>query len=145
MTSDGRQVDPRREVLAVVLQDHPVDTLARERTPVLPQPLLGVEPREEPPPGLQPIVELLRVLLKMKCDENNVAAKLVASSADLEALAADDRAEIPAMQGWRRELFGNDALALKHGKIGLAVIDRRVRIVPAGEPRHTTDSPESET
>ncbi|MBK3732974.1 ribonuclease D [Azospirillum brasilense] len=91
-----------------------------------------VEPREEPPPGLQPIVELLRVLLKMKCEENNVASKLIASAADLEAIAADDAAEVPAMQGWRRELFGDDALALKHGRIGLAVLDRRVRIVPAG-------------
>ncbi|GAA4252472.1 ribonuclease D [Azospirillum formosense] len=91
-----------------------------------------VEPREEPPPGLQPIVELLRVLLKMKCEENNVASKLIASAADLEAIAADDEAQVPAMQGWRRELFGEDALALKHGRIGLAVLDRRVRIVPAG-------------
>ncbi|KAA0685611.1 ribonuclease D [Azospirillum brasilense] len=91
-----------------------------------------VEPREEPPPGLQPVVELLRVLLKMKCDENNVASKLIASAADLEAIAADDGADVPAMQGWRRELFGEDALALKHGRIGLAVLDRRVRIVPAG-------------
>ncbi|AWK87293.1 ribonuclease D [Azospirillum thermophilum] len=89
-----------------------------------------VEPREEPPPGLQPITELLRVLLKMKCDENNVAAKLVASSADLEALAADDDAPVAALHGWRRELFGEDALALKHGRIGLAVANRRVRIMP---------------
>ena len=87
-------------------------------------------PREEPMPGLQPIIELLRVLIKMKCDENNVASKLVASAADLEAIAADDSADVPAMQGWRRELFGEDALALKHGRIALAVQDRRVRIVP---------------
>lgn len=104
-----------------------------------------IEPREEPPPGLQPIVELLRVLLKMKCDENNVAAKLVASSADLEAMAADDSADVAPLQGWRRELFGNDALALKHGKIALAVIDRRVRIVPVGEPLPVPVSGETET
>lgn len=91
-----------------------------------------IEPREEPPPGLQPIVELLRVLLKMKCEENNVAPKLVASAADLEAVAAADDANVPAMHGWRRELFGDDALALKHGRVGLAVMDRRVRIVPTG-------------
>ncbi|MBK4717522.1 ribonuclease D [Azospirillum sp. YIM DDC1] len=91
-----------------------------------------VEPREEPPPGLQPIVELLRVLLKMKCEENNVASKLIASAADLEVIAADDEAQVPAMQGWRRELFGEDALSLKRGRIGLAVLDRRVRVVPTG-------------
>ena len=96
-----------------------------------------IEPREEPPPGLQPVVELLRVLLKMKCEANNVASKLVASAADLEAIAAGDEADVPAMHGWRRELFGEDALALKHGRIGLAVLDRRVRIVPAGKPLDT--------
>ncbi|HEY0836460.1 MAG TPA: ribonuclease D [Azospirillum sp.] len=90
-----------------------------------------VEPREELPPGLTPIIELLRVLLKMKCDENHVASKLVASAADLESIAADDDADVPALHGWRRELFGEDALALKHGRIALAVQDRRVRIVPA--------------
>ncbi|WP_448187274.1 ribonuclease D [Azospirillum sp. sgz301742] len=89
-----------------------------------------LEPREELPAGTAPIVELLRVLLKMKCDENHVASKLVASAADLEAIAADDEAEVPALHGWRRELFGNDALALKHGRIALAILDRRVRIVP---------------
>jgi len=90
-----------------------------------------VEAREELPPGLTPIIELLRVLLKMKCDENHVASKLVASAADLEAIAAADNADVPALHGWRRELFGEDALALKHGRIALAVQDRRVRIVPA--------------
>ncbi|HYH20757.1 MAG TPA: ribonuclease D [Azospirillum sp.] len=90
-----------------------------------------VEAREELPPGLTPIIELLRVLLKMKCDENHVASKLVASAADLESIAADDHADVPALHGWRRELFGEDALALKHGRIALAVQDRRVRIVPA--------------
>jgi ribonuclease D len=89
-----------------------------------------LEPREDAPPGLSPIVEMLRVLLKMKCEENHVASKLVASSSDLEAIAADDAAPVPALSGWRRELFGADALALKHGRIALAIVDRRVRIVP---------------
>jgi len=104
-----------------------------------------VEPRDEPPPGLQPIVELLRVLLKMKCDEHNVAAKLVASSSDLEAMAADDSADVPALHGWRRELFGDDALALKHGRIALAVIERRVRIVPVGGTPKESAPEETET
>ena len=89
-----------------------------------------LEQREEPPAGTAPIVELLRVLLKMKCDENHVASKLVASAADLELIAIDDEADVPALHGWRRELFGEDALALKHGRIALAILDRRVRIVP---------------
>lgn len=89
-----------------------------------------VEPRDEPPPGTGPVVEMLRVLLKMKCDDQHVASKLVASAADLEAIAADDAASVPALHGWRREMFGKDALALKHGRIALAVVDGRVRIVP---------------
>ncbi|WP_029006714.1 ribonuclease D [Azospirillum halopraeferens] len=98
-----------------------------------------VEPREELPSGLAPVIELLRVLLKMKCDENHVATKLVASASDLEAIAADDAADVPALSGWRRELFGEDALALKHGSLALAVVDRRVRIVPV--PKECGDAP----
>ncbi|HYD99652.1 MAG TPA: ribonuclease D [Alphaproteobacteria bacterium] len=88
-----------------------------------------LEDRPELPPGVQPIIELLRVLLRMKCDESGVAAKLVANADDLERIAADDEADVPAMKGWRRQLFGEDALALKHGRIALAVGGRRVRMV----------------
>ena len=89
-----------------------------------------VEERLELPPGIAPMVELLRVLLKMKCEENHVATRLVASSSDLEAIAADDKATVPALHGWRRELFGEAALALKHGRLGLAIVDKRVKLVP---------------
>ncbi len=89
-----------------------------------------VELRDEPPAGLAPVVELLRVLLKMKCDEHHVATRLVASAADLDAIAADDDAKAPALSGWRREVFGEHALALKNGRMALAIVDRRVRIVP---------------
>lgn len=82
------------------------------------------------PPGLGPIVELLRVLLKMKCDSDGVAQKLVANASDLEQVAADDNADVPALRGWRRELFGDDALALKHGEIALAINGKRVSTVP---------------
>jgi ribonuclease D len=89
-------------------------------------------PKKEPPPkGLGPVVELLKVLLKMRCDEGDVAQKLVASSADLEAIAADDQADVPALKGWRREIFGEDALALKHGRIGLTIEGKKLRLVEA--------------
>ncbi len=78
------------------------------------------------PPGLTPVVELLKVLLKMKCEEHKVAQKLVANVSDLELLAADDDAPIMALKGWRRELFGDMALALKHGEISLGLNGRRV-------------------
>ncbi len=91
-------------------------------------------PREEPtvdlPPGAASVVELLRVLLKMKCEDHHVASKLVASAADLDAIAADDHADVPALSGWRRDLFGKDALALKRGRLALAISGTRIRLVP---------------
>jgi ribonuclease D len=89
-----------------------------------------VPPRRDLPAGLGPVVELLRVLLKMRCEDHEVAQKLVASADDLELIAADDEAEVPAMSGWRREIFGGDALALKHGRLALTTVGRRVKVVP---------------
>ena len=78
------------------------------------------------PRGIGPIVDLMKVLLKMRCEEAQVAQKLVANVADLEQLAADDNAAVPANHGWRREIFGADALSLKHGKLGLSIQNKRV-------------------
>lgn len=71
------------------------------------------------------LADMLRVLLKAKTDNEGVAQKLVATSADLDALAAGER-DVPALKGWRREVFGNDALQLCDGKVGLAVKGQRV-------------------
>ena len=71
-------------------------------------------------------VELLKVLLRMTSERHAVAAKVIATSDDLEQIAADDNADVPAMHGWRRELFGEKALALKHGRLALAVEKGRV-------------------
>ena len=89
-----------------------------------------VTKREPLPPGLGPVVELLKVLLKMKCEAHHVAQKLVCSVADLERIAADDDVAVSALQGWRREIFGNDALALKQGRLALAARDGKVALVP---------------
>jgi ribonuclease D len=85
--------------------------------------------RPPTPPGIAPLVELMRVLLKMKCEDEGVAQKLVAGSDDLEAIAMDDDADVPALHGWRRAMFGDHALALKRGAIALAVQGRRIRVV----------------
>src|SRR5689334_11738331 len=66
-------------------------------------------------------VELLKVLLRMTSERHAVAAKVIATIDELEQIANDDNAEVPALHGWRRELFGDKALALKHGKLALAV------------------------
>jgi ribonuclease D len=78
------------------------------------------------------IVELLKVLLRMTSEQNAVAAKVIATVDDLEAIAADDEADVPALQGWRREMFGERALALKHGKLALAI--ERGRVVASDRP-----------
>ena len=79
------------------------------------------EQRRQLPRGIGPIVDLMRVLLKLRCEEENVAQKLVANMSDLEELAADDNADVPAQHGWRFDVFGKDALALKHGKLALSI------------------------
>jgi ribonuclease D len=71
-------------------------------------------------------VELLKVLLRMTSEKHAVASKVIATVDDLEQIAADDDADVGAMRGWRRELFGESALALKHGKLALAIEKGRV-------------------
>jgi ribonuclease D len=78
------------------------------------------------------IVELLKVLLRMTSESHAVAAKVIATVDDLDRIAADDNADVPALKGWRRELFGDKALALKHGKLALAVEKSRVITVDKG-------------
>ena len=75
------------------------------------------------------IVELLKVLLRMTAEQHAVAAKVIATVDDLEQIAADDRANVPAMKGWRRELFGEKALSLKKGRLALALEKGRVTAV----------------
>lgn len=71
-------------------------------------------------------VELLRVLLRHVSESHGVAAKMIASVEDLEAIAADDHAKVAALTGWRRDLFGAQALELKHGRLALTVEQGRV-------------------
>lgn len=76
------------------------------------------------------LIELLKLLLKTKAETHDVAQKLIASSDDVEAIAQSDSADVPALHGWRRELFGNDALKLKHGglAIGLSADGKSVEV-----------------
>ncbi|MBV8110542.1 MAG: ribonuclease D [Hyphomicrobiales bacterium] len=82
--------------------------------------------RPKPPINGQATVELLKVLLRMTAERHGVAAKVIATVDDLDRIAADDTADVPALSGWRRELFGNKALALKHGRLLLAIEKGRV-------------------
>lgn len=72
------------------------------------------------------VLDLLKVLLKAVAEAERVAPKIIASSDDLEAIASDDEAEVPALQGWRREVFGAKAIALKTGALSLRIAKGRV-------------------
>ncbi len=99
-----------------------VAALPEERLPPAPR----VKEGARPSPAL---VSLLKVLLAAKCEEHHVAPKLLASSEELDRLASEDAPDVPALQGWRREVFGNDALALKAGGITLGVDGNRIKLV----------------
>lgn len=90
-------------------------------------------PKLERPSHNQPappsVVELLKVLLKAKSDNAGVATKLLANVADLEKIALSDDADVDALKGWRRQLFGEDALKLKRGEIALVLNGPRVEVV----------------
>ena len=82
-----------------------------------------------PPASAGAVVELLKVLLKARAEEAGVASKLIATVSDLEKIAADDEANTPALQGWRLEAFGSDALKIKRGELALVLDGTRVRVV----------------
>ena len=71
--------------------------------------------------GSAATVELLKVLLRQVADESGVAGKMIATVDDLEAIASDDKADVPALKGWRREIFGARAIELKQGRLALTV------------------------
>ena len=76
------------------------------------------------------VVELLKVLLKARAEDAGVASKLIATVSDLEKIASEeDEADTQALQGWRRDAFGEDALRLKRGELALVLDGSRVRVV----------------
>ena len=101
---------------------------------------LGLEARPETHPRAKEerehlqvntaLADLLRVLLKAKSEQAGVAQKLIATSSELDALAAGER-DVPALHGWRAEVFGQDALRLCRGEIALTARGQSVRVIPA--------------
>jgi len=77
--------------------------------------------RHQPAANGAATVELLKVLLRMTSERHGVAAKVIATVEDLNRIAADDNADVPALKSWRRELFGERALALKQGRLALSI------------------------
>jgi len=90
-----------------------------------------LEQAQKLPKGIGPLVDLLRVLLRLASEEHDVAQRLIATTGDLEKIAAADDAAVPALRGWRREVFGDAALALKHGEVAIRANGRRVELIEA--------------
>ncbi len=97
------------EIIAL-LKD--VEALPKAALPALPERYRGPSPKGA-------VGDLVRVLLKAVSEQHGVAARIIATSDEIDALVLDDDADVPALKGWRRKLFGDKALAIKHGRIGL--------------------------
>ncbi|MCX5511902.1 ribonuclease D [Kaistia algarum] len=110
------------EILAIVQR---ASSLPKDKLPKVPK----TRPASE---GNGAAVDLLKVLLKMTSEEHGVAAKVIATVDELEAIANDDKADVAPLAGWRRELFGENALKLKRGELAMRLDGRRVVLV--GEP-----------
>ncbi|MCB1431488.1 MAG: ribonuclease D [Alphaproteobacteria bacterium] len=93
----------------------------------LPQPAHG---RDEMSDQAQAAAEILKLALKVVCENEGIAPKLVASSSDIEAVAEDDNADVHLLHGWRRELFGDLALAIKRGEAVIGFERGRARVLP---------------
>jgi ribonuclease D len=84
---------------------------------------------EEMTSSQEAVAEVLKLALKIVSERENVAPKLIANSGDIDAIAVSDEADVPAMHGWRRAIFGELALQLKHGKSLIGMENGRARIV----------------
>lgn len=101
----------------------------------IPKDQLPPVPRgKQSPEGSGAVVDLLKVLLKMASERHAVAAKVIATVDDLEQIACDDAADVAALKGWRRQLFGEAALAIKNGQLALKIHGKRVTVEKIGNP-----------
>jgi ribonuclease D len=109
-----------------------------------PKTIPPIERGEPMPPEAQAVVDLLRVLLKARAGSHGVAPKLIATSDELEEIARSDDADAPVLRGWRKKLFGDDALALKRGELALVIKDGEVTVLtPEGRSsRHSASAEE---
>tara|TARA_B100000700_G_scaffold328517_1_gene446598 strand:+ start:112 stop:1266 length:1155 start_codon:yes stop_codon:yes gene_type:complete len=122
--------------LRALKRDHVSSDRAKEIIDVLDNVrILGDKILPELPPERKsgsdsgPSTELLKVLLKLKCDTHKVAQKIIASTVDIEAIAVDDNADVRALKGWRRDIFGEDALRLKRGELALTAAGSQIKII----------------
>jgi ribonuclease D len=117
---EARRPEVASAIIAAVAEG---EACPAEERPTLPQP-----PRRRQ--GSAAIADILRVFLKARAEKLGIASKLIASSADLEALAGEDNPDLPALKGWRRDVFGNDALRVMAGELALVARPGGVELIP---------------
>lgn len=108
------------EIINIIKQ---VEAIPKDDLPEMPKRHNGPSPKG-------PIGDLLRVMLKAVAEREGVASRILANSDDIDALVLNDNADIPALKGWRRKIFGDKALALKHGRMALAATSQGIVEVP---------------
>ena len=118
----SRGFDKNRWGEAIVELSKQVLAVPKEQLPKLPRP-------KNAPEGCTAATEMLKLLLKLTAEKEGVAAKIIATVDDLEKIAADDEADVLALKGWRRAVFGVQALKLKHGKLAISYRDRNIVMV----------------
>ncbi len=108
------------EIIALL---NTVERMQKAELPALPERYRGPSPKGA-------VGDLIRVLLKSVSEEHGVAPRILATSDEIDAIVLDDDADVPALRGWRRKLFGDKALALKHGRIALGAGRRGIVEIP---------------
>jgi len=116
---EARRTDVAAAIVAAVAEG---EACPPDQRPTLPPP-----PRRRQ--GSAAIADILRVFLKARAEKLGVASKLIASSADLEALAGEENPDLPALKGWRREVFGDDALRVMAGELALVARPGGVELI----------------
>jgi ribonuclease D len=120
---EARRPEIAGEIIAAVAQG---ETCTPADRPTLP-------PAPDRRQGSAAIADMLRVLLKARADKLGVASKLIASSADLDALAGEESPDVPALKGWRRQVFGDDALRMMAGELALVARPDGVELIEVSE------------
>jgi ribonuclease D len=111
-----------------------MEALEEGRHGAAPDPLEPDRPRRKREPS-QSAVDLLKTLLRLKADEAGVAHRLIANADDVERIAASEDEGVPALHGWRAEVFGNDAVALRKGELALALENGEAVVVELDEDK----------
>lgn len=118
----SRGFDKNRFGSGLLAEVKKVLEIPKAELPQLPRP-------KQQPEGSGAATEMLKVLLKLTVESHGVAAKVIATVDELEKIAADDDADVPALKGWRRDLFGSQALKLKNGQLAIGFNNNAIKLI----------------